>query len=140
MKAKMLCMAAVALMASCASVKKTASLDALNGEWNIVKINGNDITTQQLDNRAFIGFDVAAKRVYGCAGCNRMTGALQADAFTGTLTFDDKMAMTRMMCRNMDVEQQVVEAMSKVATYQTTKTGLLLKDKAGNVVFELKKP
>ena len=50
------------------------------------------------------------------------------------------MAMTRMMCRNMDVEQQVVEAMSKVATYQTTKTGLLLKDKAGNVVFELKKP
>ena len=68
-----------------------------------------------------------------------MTGALQADAATGALTFDDKMAMTRMMCHNMDVEQQVVEAMSKVATYQTTKNGLQLKDKEGNVVLELKK-
>ena len=44
-----------------------------------------------------------------------------------------------MMCHNMDVEQQVVEAMSKVATYQTTKNGLQLKDKEGNVVLELKK-
>ena len=135
----MLLMAAMTLMASCASVKKTASLDAINGEWNIVKINGKDITATPLDSRAFIGFDVAAKRVYGCAGCNRMTGALQADAATGALTFDDKMAMTRMMCHNMDVEQQVVESMSKVATYQTTKSGLQLKDKEGNVVLELKK-
>ncbi|MGN0221837.1 MAG: META domain-containing protein [Prevotella sp.] len=137
MNAKMLCMAAMALMVSCASVKKTASLDMLNGEWNIVKVNGKDITAVQLDNRAFIGFDVSARRVYGCAGCNRMTGAMQADAATGTLTFDDKMAMTRMMCRNMEVEQQVVEAMTKVTTYQTTKTGLLLKDKEGNIVLEL---
>lgn len=130
-------MAVMALMASCASMKKTASLDMLNGEWNILKVNGKDITAVQLDNRAFIGFDISAKRVFGCTGCNRMTGALKADAATGTLTFDEKMAMTRMMCRNMELEQQLTEAMGKVTNYQTTKSGLLLKDKNGTVVLEL---
>ena len=136
----MLLMAAMTVMASCASVKKTASLDAINGEWNIVKINGKDITATPLDSRAFIGFDVAAKRVYGCAGCNRMTGALQADAATGVLTFDDKMAMTRMMCANPqlnELDNTISEMLKEGAQVDLTANQLTLATAKQTLTYKL---
>lgn len=127
-----------AAMASCSTVQKTASLDTLNGEWRIVSINGEKVNAADYDTAPFFGFNVAKKQVYGCSGCNRLSGELDANGSTGRLVFGDKIASTRMMCRNMAAERKVLEAMPSVTSFKSGKKNtMLLTDKNGKTVFEL---
>lgn len=113
---KLMAICAGALIVSCNSGKNMLSISALNGEWDITEVGGQQITT---DKMPFIGFDVAQKRIYGNSGCNRMMGSFEADSLKpGTLKFG-QIGSTRMMCPDMKIEQLVLGAMDKVTSYQT---------------------
>ena len=71
------------ILISCGSAKKTASIDSLSGEWSIVKIDGKEIKVTEGQDLPFLGFNTKEGRVYGNAGCNLLTGALNADAKAG---------------------------------------------------------
>ena len=137
---KFLAAACVAAMAaSCCGPKNAASVSALDGEWKITEVEGEPASAIKSENEAYIGFNAKDKLVFGCTGCNRLTGALNADAKTGTIDFS-AMGSTRMMCRDMDMEQKVLGALSKVSKFSMKgKSKLNLADKDGKTVVKLEK-
>ena len=71
---------AIVLASSCGSSKNALQTSALEGEWNIITVNGKEATA---DKDVFIGLNLKENRVYGCAGCNRIMGAIQVDKDKG---------------------------------------------------------
>lgn len=126
---------AALMMASCSSGKQAVAVD-LSGEWNIVKVDGQQIAE---DADPFIGFDMNEKRIYGNAGCNRMMGTFELDSVHAGKIKLSQMGMTRMMCPHMETEQAVTEALNKVAGYTGTETGVALTDADGKELMVLQK-
>ena len=129
---------AATLLASCSTAEKATSLAALNGEWNIERIEGKSIDKSLSENEAFLAFDTVKKSVYGSTGCNRLTGSFDVDA--NNFLDLSKMGSTRMMFKDMTTETMVLEALQKVKTFKVDKKGnLLLTNEKGNAVIELAK-
>lgn len=81
-----ICIAGAALaMSSCRSVEKAIPLSSINGEWNIIEINGSKVTSGESRTLPFIAFDTATGRVSGSSGCNRMMGSFDVNAKPGSL-------------------------------------------------------
>lgn len=125
-----------ALMGSCGTGAKTVADVDLSGEWNIVDING---VTLGGDARPFLGVDMAEKRIYGNAGCNRMMGGLEYDSVQPGKVRFTSVATTRMMCPEMETEQKVLAALDKVVGYSGTEESLSLVDAEGNSVMTVEK-
>ena len=79
---------AVFAMSSCGSTKEAASLSSLNGEWNIIEVNGSAIVPAENQELPFIGFDTATGKVYGNSGCNRMMGSIDLNSKPGTIDME----------------------------------------------------
>lgn len=122
----------VALFTSCSTSKKSVNLA---GEWDIVSVQGQNVSS---DKDAFIGFDVKENRMYGNAGCNNIMASMSFDSKKETIKLSG-VAATRMMCKDMKLEGQVLEALSKVSSYRSTEIGIALTDDKGNVQIELEK-
>ena len=61
-----ICIAGTALaMSSCRSVEKAMPLSSINGEWNIIEVNGSKVTPGESRTLPFITFDTATGRVSG---------------------------------------------------------------------------
>lgn len=127
---------AAVLLTSCATGKKSTTLSALDGEWNITEINGKAVTAPNGQDTPFIGFNKTEKLVYGSTSCNRLTGVLNADAANGTIDFSS-LGMTRMMCADMTIEQQITDALPKIKSYKIGGGTLTLCDNNGNTVMIL---
>lgn len=108
--------AAVAGLSSCASTKNVAVLADIDGEWNIIEINGTAVVPAPGQAYPYIGFDKATGRVHGNAGCNRLMGSFDVNAEPGTIDLS-QLGTTRMMCPDMTVEQNVLNALSQVKKY-----------------------
>ena len=127
---------AIVLASSCGSSKNALQTSALEGEWNIITVNGKEATA---DKDVFIGLNLKENRVYGCAGCNRIMGAIQVDKDkAGHLSFG-QVASTRMLCSDMATERAVLEALENVTGYKGTEQELTLTDGNGNALFTLSK-
>ena len=138
MKKALATMCVAAALASCGTSRNAVSVESLDGEWNIVRIDGQDVKAPDGQDAPFIGFDTKENRVYGSTSCNRLTGALNADAKKGTIDFG-ALGSTRMMCRDMDTEQKVLGALGRVKTFKVQNGGsLLLNTEDGKTVMELK--
>ena len=123
-------------MTACGSSKQAAQAIDLTGEWNIVAVNGQKV---QAANMPYIGLDMKGKKVYGNAGCNRMTGTFEADSLQpGKISFG-QVGTTRMMCPDMDTENKVLQALNTVKGYTQTETGLNMTDAEGKAVLTLEK-
>ena len=139
MNAKKLVLAMVAgvTFAACGSNKNT-SVEALQGEWAVVELNGTAVN-DSLENKPFLGFEVAEKRLYGNSGCNNLIGTLQTDSLkAGSLSFGS-VGSTMMMCPDMTTEKAMLEALSKVQGFAVAENVLTLTDAEGKEVIELKK-
>lgn len=138
MKKIMLCAAAFAVlcMVSCGTSKKTVSVMDFSGEWDIVSVKGEAVDAEEAP---YIGFDQKTGRVYGHAGCNRLMGAYHVDSLkAGKMNFS-QVAATRMMCPDMTLEQNVLEALGNVAGFSHTGDTVELKDAGGKAVMTLQK-
>ena len=91
-----------------------------------------------MEEAPFLGFDAKDNNVYGCTGCNRLTGTLKVKG-NGGIDFG-QMGCTQMLCANMEVERLVLDALGKTAKYSLDGTGKLsLTDKGGKTVILLEK-
>lgn len=124
------------VMGSCGAGNKTVSVADLSGEWNIVEINGEKVTAESVP---YLGLDMDAKRLYGNAGCNRIMGSLEYDSVCPGKIHFGSVAATRMMCPDMTLEQNVLEALNKVAGYETVGEDVALNDAEGKPVILLQK-
>ena len=76
-----ICVAGAALaMSSCRSVEKAVPVSSINGEWNIIEVNGSKVAPGESRTLPFIAFDTATGRVSGNSGCNRMMGTFDVNA------------------------------------------------------------
>lgn len=115
-----------ALIASCTSTKQTSSFSP-EGKWDITSVNNNEVAT----GMAYIHFTEDGK-ISGNSGCNRMMGSYTLDKQNKSLLFS-QISSTRMMCRDMQTEQAILNALEKTKTYQTDgDNNLTLNDNEGN--------
>ena len=113
-----LCMAgALIALSSCRSSKDAATLSSIDGEWNIIEINGAAVVPAPNQEFPFIGFDTNTGKVFGNSGCNRMMGSFDVNAKPGTIDLG-AMASTRMACPDMTLEQNVLSALGQVKKYK----------------------
>lgn len=113
-----ICMAgALAGLSSCASSKDALTVSSINGEWNIIEINGTAVVPAPNKEFPFIGFDTATGRVSGNSGCNRMMGSFDVNAKPGAIDLG-ALASTRMACPDMALEKNVLSALAQVKKYK----------------------
>lgn len=136
-----ICVAGAALaMSSCRSVEKAVPVSSINGEWNIIEVNGSKVAPGESRTLLFIAFDTATGRVSGNSGCNRMMGTFDVNAKPGSLELG-AMASTRMMCPDMTTEKNVLSALAQVKGYKKAGKGKMYLCNASNrpvVVLEKK--
>ena len=108
------------------------------GKWNILKVNGEDVSIVGDERSPFIEFNVSEKRVHGFTGCNIMNGAYTMDG--NKLTFGN-MATTMMAGpeQNMKTEAAVLESLRNVNKVKGNSESLKFLDSEGKVVMELGK-
>ena len=121
-----------ALVSSCGNAEKTVNLA---GEWNIVSVEGQQVTSE---DDPFLGFDMKDGRLYGNAGCNSIMAQVAVDSVNNTIELT-QVGATRRMCPDMQLEQQVLAALEKVSGYQASEKGVELTDSEGAVIFSLEK-
>jgi heat shock protein HslJ len=113
-----ICTVGIALaLSSCGSTKQATSLSDINGEWNIVELNGVALTPSKESAQPFIAFDTTSGKVSGNSGCNRMMGSFNVNAKAGTIDLGS-LGGTRMMCPDMTLEQNVFAALARVKGYR----------------------
>lgn len=96
----------------------------MSGEWNVVKIEGKSISVPEGSEQPYMAFDAVNSRLFGCVGCNRIMGTLNAtDAGRIDLS---QMGATRMMCPDMTLEDQLLTALNQVKEFGTDKAGQLV--------------
>lgn len=131
--------AAAFVMAACGSQKSVSDLSSLNGEWDIIEVEGKKINAADCESAPFLGFDAKKHNLYGNTGCNSLTGSLNANAKKGTIDFSNT-GTTMMLCADMETERRVLDALKKSHKFSIPSTGkLTLNDNSGNTVIVLQK-
>ena len=130
--------AAAIALCSCSATKTTDAAVDLNGEWDIVTVDGTAIDTTKTEFRPTLGFDTAKDNVFGCAGCNSINGKAKVDAAKQTITFSE-IGTTLMLCANMEYELQILKALESVKGYKAGKGCVELTNGSGKAVLQLKK-
>lgn len=127
------------VVSSCSTMKKSATLSDIEGEWTIVNVNGQPLQITDSGQLPFIGFDTHNGKIYGNSGCNRIIASLDLQAKPGSLRLD-RMGSTLMACPDMETETKVLEALAEVRTYKKDgENGISLCDSSRNTVVSLKK-
>lgn len=137
-----LCAICVVLsFSSCRSAKEITTVSSLNGEWNIIEINGSAVTPGSGKDFPYIEFDTTTGKLSGNSGCNRMMGSFDTNAKAGEIDLG-AIAGTRMMCPDMTIEQNVLNALKNVKGYKkagSKKMALVNSNKRPVIVLEPRK-
>ncbi|ATL48540.1 hypothetical protein COR50_15985 [Chitinophaga caeni] len=106
---------------SCSASKKQAgSMNAslYNNRWKIVAINGAEVDTAKIYRKDGLSFNKASSRFSGTVSCNSMTGKFEI-GHNNTISFS-QVAITKMMCMDMSVEDSFLEILDKVTNFELT--------------------
>ncbi len=129
----------ISIICSCSATKTTDAAVDLNGEWDIVTVDGTAVDTTKTEFRPTLGFDIAKNSVYGCASCNSINGKAKVDAAKQTIKFS-QVGTTLMLCANMEYEEKILKALESVKGYKAAGEGCVdLTDGSGKAVLQLKK-
>ena len=135
MKKVMNLLAAVMVVAAMASCAEKKSLEVLSGEWDVVSV-GELVVPDSVG--AFIGFDLAEQIVYGCTGCNQLTGALPAEVNPEVPMFA-AMGSTNMLCHDMTIERAILPALGQVVDFKVEGDNLYLLGADGATLLSLQR-
>ena len=92
--------AAAIALCSCSATKTTDAAVDLNGEWDIVTVDGTAVDTTKTEFRPTLVFDTAKDNVFGCAGCNSINGKAKVDAAsTATLAPTMKLKVSNLKAK-----------------------------------------
>ena len=107
-------------------VFKKTSNELVGKKWKLIELNGKSVNTGSLMKEPFLYFNPFDSRVNGNGGCNNLFGEYKVEGLR--LSFS-KMAMTRMACQNMEIEDQLNKVLNTVDNY-TVVDGVLSLNKA----------
>lgn len=112
-----------------------AGLDFLNGDWEVVDIQGEDFSNSDMS----IFFDVEERKVHGNTGCNSFNGEIFVDPLNARQISLSNLAVTMRMCPNIAQQSKYLVALEETAGARAagSKT-VFLTDSDGNVVITLK--
>lgn len=111
------------------------SLEALEGNWQVVEINNNPIDNESLT----IFFDMGARKIHGNTGCNSFNGDIYVDPINDKSLSLTNMGVTMRACPDMSLQQKLLFALEDASSVQFLKDGhILLKDSSGKTVMKLK--
>lgn len=127
----MCAISAVLAFSSCRSQKEAVSVSDIDGEWNIIEINGVTVVPAPGKDFPNIGFDTSTGKIQGYSGCNRMMGSFVINAKAGTIDLGN-IAGTRMMCPDMTLETNVLNALKNVSGYKKAGTAKIALTNATN--------
>ena len=123
---------------SCGVSKRSASMQDIAGEWDVMSLDGKMVSVSDTD-RPYMGFNLQEGMVSGSTGCNRMMGAVTVDRKLGFLSFGP-ISGTRMACPDMSLEQAIFSTMEKVRGYAFLPDGSLsLLDETGGELMVLRR-
>lgn len=87
------------------------NFDFLNGTWRVTRIADEDVNLPQMK----IVIDVDENKLHGNAGCNTFNGMLETDMeHPNSISFSG-IAITRMMCPDIQYETKFVVALEEVS-------------------------
>lgn len=115
-------------------VNVSKAKNALLGEWNNTRINGKEINTESIPT---LVFDLEKMMVGGKDGCNSYGAELRN--FTETDLLLSQISSTKMMCPDMEIPDQFLNAFTTVVTYKIEGEELILFDKDGKEVLAFSK-
>ena len=104
---------------NCGNARKTASdtsLELAGIHWKLIELNGAPVETDQSAVEPYIEFDKYTNRFSGSAGCNRVVGSYELNE-SGIIDFS-KAAVTKMMCLNMELENQFLKILDFIERYK----------------------
>lgn len=107
------------------------------GEWDLVEMNEEKIALADGITTPFIGFDQKEARIYGNAGCNSFFGTIVTDstqANLNSISFDN-MGSTKMLCENMELEDEFLMTLGLVQTIEYNGEELQLKNNADRTIL-----
>lgn len=111
----------ISLFWGCKTTQKlTATFADLSGEWNIVELNGKHLDPKETNQ--FLGIEQTTKRLFGNAGCNRMMGEVEYTPGDKNIIRFLNVATTRMACPDMEVETELLNALSEVGRFEVEDT------------------
>lgn len=128
-------------LVSCATTGKKVEASAFQGEWNVVELNGEDLTLEE--ELPFVAFNVDESRFSGNAGCNMINGQFELNANEGKFSFG-QVAATRRYCPDMEIETALLAAFDNIEGFDVAMTGntvdsIMLKDSQGTKIVKLMK-
>lgn len=116
---------------------RKSDLGFANGAWKVVSLNGSQVPA---DSEMQMVIDIPELKLHGNAGCNTMNGSIYINPDKqNSLEFKDVIT-TRMTCPQIELEQQLLTALSQVTSVQFSSNGqLLLNDASGHTLVTLSK-
>ena len=105
----------------------------VKGDWKIVSAGDVPAPENPEGEIPFLKFDMDG-RFYGYAGCNRIAGSYILSGMKLTL---DGLLSTKMACRDMRLEDALLQALPHVRSYAVDKGVLILKGPDGKVLVKL---
>lgn len=105
------------LLPSCKSSQAMVQTqNTLQGEWNIIELDGLSLVPADHQPFPFVGFNISEKSIYGSAGCNNIMGSYESPKL-GKIKFG-RLGMTMMMCPDMKIEARVTKVLETVKSYK----------------------
>lgn len=128
------------LAAACSTTQNVTDVQALDGEWNIVSVEGKPVVLTEGMEIPVIKFDTADGTISGNLSCNRMMGTFDVKAKPGTIDLSG-IGATKMLCPDMTVEDNILSAFGKVTGYELAPDStMLLIDAEKAPVITLERP
>lgn len=104
----------------------------LNGNWEVITIDGSTLTTAM--QKPQITIDIAEMTINGTDGCNNYSGTILN--IEGAFIELGPLAATRKMCPEMTIPDQFNQAISKVKTFRRENNKLYFMETNGSVILE----
>jgi heat shock protein HslJ len=125
-------------LSSCSSTQKTAQVNDLEGTWQIVKLNGKKLPSG-METKPYIIFNTKEGRIHGNAGCNIFNGKYQTRRGSSSNISFPNTITTMMSCPDLETEQQIMEAINSVASFEKSGKGYIFLNKNGEKVLRISK-
>lgn len=119
----------------------TNEMEQINGEWNVVEINGSEVTSAA-GSRVFLNFDVVGRMLYGNTGTNAINASYK-------LNKDNKISFSNMLVTKKNggyfqyIERDLLQALDEVTSVALVKVGnteyMEMKNRHRNMIIKLRR-
>lgn len=112
------------------------NFEFLNGTWKVVQINDEKVNIEKMR----LVFDVDEHKIHGNTGCNVLNGRLETDMDSPNSISFEGMAVTMMMCPQMEYQTALLVALEEACRAKpTTSDRVEFFNPTGNLVLILER-